>query len=96
MVLSYAVLQALVPPAAWAAGLCTPMLMLTSLVPTGVVLDGAIRLYRNADRERARRVFKDSLWTLPVLMLLMFFHRNTDEQWREGEHELRRPEAEQS
>ena len=85
MVLSYAVLQALVPPAAWAVGLCTPMVMLTSLLPTGVVLDGAIRLYRNADRERARRVFKDSLWTLPVLMLLMLFHRTTDTERCEGE-----------
>jgi len=68
IVLRYSAYAAPLPFAAWGAGLTTAMFPLESLAVNGYLLYLAAQFYRDPGNQNARRVFKCSLWYLPVMM----------------------------
>ena len=61
------------------AGLTTWAFALTSLVPHAICVDAAWKFWRFGGEKQARKLFLHSIWSLPVLLGLMMFHkRGTD------------------
>lgn len=73
---------AVLPLAASALGITSPMFALEGLVLNGYFFSLASRFRAAPDDARARAVFRASLWYLPLLMALFVFHAN---HWREVE-----------
>ena len=57
------------------AGLTTWAFALTSLVPHAVGIDAAWKFWKYGGERQARKVFLHSIWSLPVLLGLMMFHK---------------------
>ena len=75
IVLRYSAYAAPVPFAAWGAGLTTAMFPLESMAINGYLLYLAAQFYRDPGNQNARKVFKCSLWYLPVMMTAMIVHK---------------------
>ncbi|KAI0833734.1 protoheme IX farnesyltransferase [Trametes gibbosa] len=57
------------------SGLTTWAFALTSLVPHAIYIDAAYKFWKYGGEKQARKVFRHSLWYLPVLLGLMMFHK---------------------
>ena len=75
IVLRYSAYAAPVPFAAWGAGLTTAMFPLESMAVNGYLLYLSSQFYRDPGNQNARKVFKCSLWYLPVMMTAMIVHK---------------------
>jgi protoheme IX farnesyltransferase len=75
LVLRYSAYAAPVPFAAWGAGLTTAMFPLESMAVNGYLLYLSSQFYRDPGNQNARKVFKCSLWYLPVMMTAMIVHK---------------------
>jgi heme o synthase len=85
IVLRYSAYAAPLPFAAWGAGLTTAMFPLESVAINGYLLYLSSQFYRDPGNQNARKVFKCSLWYLPVMMAAMIVHKK---EWtRPGEEQ---------
>ena len=85
IILRYSAYAVPLPFAAWGAGLTTAMFPLESLAVNGYLMYLSTQFYRDPGNQHARKVFKCSLWYLPVMMAAMIVHKK---EWtREGEEQ---------
>ncbi len=56
------------------AGATSPMFLIESLAFNGYLVYGSAKFKQNPNDENARRVFKTSLWYLPLFMTLLVYH----------------------
>ena len=84
----YAAANALVPLGAYASGATSIMFPLESLAYNGYMLWACRRFQQKASDENARRVFKTSLWYLPLFMGTMVFHGQSDRRSADNADEV--------
>lgn len=83
---NYAVANSIVPFAAYGLGSTTFMFPLESLAFNGYLVYCCRKFQQDSSDENARRVFRTSLWYLPVFMGLFVFHAKEDRREdKEGE-----------
>jgi len=75
---NYAVANSVVPFAAYGLGTTTFMFPLESLLFNGYLVYACRKFQNEVSDENARRVFRTSLWYLPVFMGLFVFHSKLD------------------
>ena len=74
----YAWATSVIPFAAYGAGVTSIMFPIESLAFNGYMLWATHEFKKNANDKNARRVFKSSLWYLPVFMGAFVLHSSTD------------------
>jgi len=72
----YSMALSSLPLMSYSLGITSAMFPLESILFNGYLLYGAQRFKENPSMGNARRVFRASLWYLPVFMFLMVFHKN--------------------
>lgn len=73
---------AAVPFACMASGVTSPMFAVEGLAVNAYVLMLATKFYRNPGDDSARKLFRASLWYLPLVMILMVYHSR---HWKTNE-----------
>lgn len=84
--LAYAAGLSLVPPACWAAGICSPMFVVESVLFNGGLVALAVHFYRRRTHGSARKLFLYSLVHLPAMLGLMILHGSRGDPGTADEH----------
>jgi protoheme IX farnesyltransferase len=79
LIRDYSIYLLPVPVLAAVSGETSCMYAVEGITATGYMVHLAEQFKRDRSNENARRVFKCSLWYLPLLLALFVFHRNRDQ-----------------
>ncbi|GBG28757.1 Protoheme IX farnesyltransferase, mitochondrial [Hondaea fermentalgiana] len=82
LITRYSVAMATIPLASYSLGVTSAMFPLESIAFNGILLHAAYKFNENPNMGNARRVFRISLWYLPLVLALMVFHKN---EWADPE-----------
>lgn len=78
----------------WVSGLTTPIFILDSNIPNAYLIWASRQFYQEPSSSTARKAFFASLWHLPLFLLLMLFHKSSEEE--ENEEKEEKEESEES